>query len=83
MEEVTISPNIKKVEGDVNDNHIEGVVFIDRENQKLMIPKGYYINGRYSFCLKEGEQIIGVHGTRDKQDYFSSLGFVVWVPPKF
>jgi hypothetical protein len=35
------------------------------------------------FSLKEGEQIIGVHGTKDQSNFFYSLGFVVWIPPKF
>ena len=35
--------------------------------------------------LFEGEEIIGVYGTKDQyaDGLFHSLGFIVWVPPKF
>jgi hypothetical protein len=35
--------------------------------------------------LAEGQEILGVYGTKDQNGngYFSSLGFIVWVPPKF
>ena len=29
----------------------------------------------------DGEEIIGVYGTKG-QDYFYSMGFIVWKPPK-
>ena len=29
----------------------------------------------------DGEEIIGVYGTKG-QDYFYSVGFIVWKPPK-
>ena len=34
--------------------------------------------------LAEGEEIIGVYGTKDHdgRGYFLSLGFIVWKPPK-
>ena len=35
--------------------------------------------------LADGEEIIGVYGTKDQNGngYFSGLGFIVWMPPKF
>ena len=35
--------------------------------------------------LAKEEEIIGVYGTKDYEGYghLSSLGFIVWVPPKF
>ena len=44
--------------------------------------------GKSNYCdqpLAEGEEIIGVYGTKDQEvsGIFHSLGFIVWVPPKF
>jgi hypothetical protein len=35
--------------------------------------------------LADGEEIIGIYGTKtqDAPGCWSSLGFIVWLPPKF
>jgi hypothetical protein len=78
MDEMLISPSIRKIYGG-----IEEIVFKDQNGKPLS--KIGLCSDRYKIevGLKEGEKIIGVHGTKDQRDYFSSLGFVVWIPPMF
>jgi hypothetical protein len=34
------------------------------------------------FVLDDSEEIIGIYGTQNKNDYIYQLGFIVWKPPR-
>ena len=86
MIEVPITPAIRKIRGSINNYWLFQVIFQSKEGQELQKMESYAHNKFASDqLLADGEEIIGVYGTKDQHanGYFSSLGFIVWVPPKF
>ena len=86
MIEVPITPDIRKIRGSINNNWLFQVIFQSKEGQELQKMESYANNNFASDqLLADGEEIIGVYGTTVESGYsgFSSLGFIVWVPPKF
>ena len=86
MIEVPITPAIKKIRGSINSNWLYQIIFQSKEGQELQRMESTANNQFASDqVLAEGQEILGVYGTKDQHGngYFSSLGFIVWVPPKF
>ena len=86
MIEVPITPAIRKIRGSINSNYIYQIIFQSKEGQELQKMESSASNNFASDqVLADGEEIIGVYGTKDQHGsgFFVSLGFIVWVPPKF
>ena len=85
MIEVPITPAIRKIRGTQNGTWLYQIIFQSKEGQELQKMESYVTNKFASDqVLADGEEIIGVYGTKDQHESgFYSLGFIVWVPPKF
>ena len=86
MIEVLITPSIRKIRGTNNANWLYQIIFQSKEGQELQRMESYASNQfANDQVLAEGQEILGVYGTKDLNGNgcFNSLGFIVWVPPKF
>ena len=76
--------NIARIRGTNNNNWLYEIVLQDKDGltQALMQAKA---SGQFGAdqLLMEGEQIVGVHGSKNRNNYFACLGFIVWTPPRF
>ena len=83
MKEAVINPTIRKIKGTVPANYFFEATFIGEDGKEVSSIKSNGA-GTKEYVLGNGEQIIGVYGTKDATNngYFASMGFIVWVPPK-
>lgn len=84
MKEAVITPAIRKIKGTNPGSWFFEATFLSEDGKEVSSIKTNN-SGTKEFVLAAGEEIIGVYGTKDVHgnSYFHSLGFIVWVPPKF
>lgn len=81
---VPIPADIKKIRGSATNIRVSQIIMQDKNGVEIAQMKTGSGELGTDQVLKEGEQIIGVHGHVKGYGWgFANLGFVVWVPPKF
>ena len=85
LEEVKITPQVKKIRGSVIGTCISMLYFQDKDGTEIAKIVSSERNFAPDQILEDDEEIIGVYGTKSINDYglFSSLGFIVWKPPNY
>ena len=79
-----ITSQVKKIQGTKNENMITSIILKDKNGEKISrIGTKEEKEDAKEVILEDGEEIIGVYGTKDKngEGWFNSLGFIVWKPP--
>lgn len=84
MKEALLTPAIRKVRGTVAGNYVYEATCLGEKGEEISSIKTNGA-GTKEYALGAEEEIIGVYGAKDYHggNIFHSLGFIVWVPPKF
>ena len=90
MIDAPINANIERITGATKNSQVREIVFKDKNGKQLseMYSFDFYRSAAGQMLttdqdLKQGEQIIGVHGFKGTNNCINTLGFIVWTPPKF
>jgi hypothetical protein len=84
--EVPMTPAIRQIGGSSNNEWLSHIHFKSKNGQFIQKMEYFKSGNRANDqLLADGEEIIGIYGTKDQDapGYWSSLGFIVWLPPKF
>ena len=83
LQEIKINSDNTQIRGTYNSTILLSVHFLAKNGGEIskILPNTSTTN--IDIDLAEGEEIIGVYGIKDQAQYFWSLGFIVWKPPKF
>jgi hypothetical protein len=74
---------VRRLRGTSNSLWVSQIYFMDQNNQELTKLQSYQQQFGPDQELAEGEEIIGIHGTRNGHNqYFATIGFIVWKPPR-
>ena len=61
-----------------NGSFIDQISLKDDNNESIVESKLFSNSGNYKSCsINDNEIIFGLYGVKDKQDWISSLGFIV------
>lgn len=74
---------VRRIRGTSNGFWVSQIHFHDANNNEIKRVASYQQAFGDDQVLQEGEEIIGIYGTRNAHNnYFATIGFIVWKPPK-
>ena len=74
---------VRRLRGTSNQYWVSQLHFLDGAGQELAKIQSYAQQFGADLDLAEGEEIIGIYGTRNAHNqYFATIGFIVWRPPR-
>jgi len=73
---------VRKIRGTSNGFWVSQIHFHDKNNNEIKRIASYQQAFGPDVDIADGEEIIGIYGTRNAHNnYFATIGFIVWKPP--
>ena len=78
--------DVKRINGKILNDEWDLIKLCFSKKDGSEITKVEFNNDRpygQETLLEDDEEIIGIHGTKDVNDWITQLGFIVWKSPKY